>query len=93
MSEKTLDKHKRYKSKYGKNEMYWGIGIENEMYLEFEDPIHVSDTLFLTQHHPERYSLNYFNSYKDNISDLFKVTSKDIILPLLVNSHTFYIQI
>jgi hypothetical protein len=89
MSEKTLDKHKRYKSKYGKNEMYWGIGIENEMYLEFEDPIHVSDTLFLTQHHPERYSLNYFNSYKDNISDLFKVTSKDIILPLLVNSHTF----
>ena len=42
MSAKNLDKHKRYKSKYGKDEIYWGICIENEMYLEFEKQINVS---------------------------------------------------
>ena len=26
----TNDKHKKYKKKYIKNMMYWGLGIENE---------------------------------------------------------------
>ena len=49
MSDKNLDKHKRYKSKYGKNEIYWGIGIENEMYLEFEKQINLSKKEFLNK--------------------------------------------
>jgi hypothetical protein len=90
MSGKNLDKHKRYKSKYGKNEIYWGIGIENEMYLEFEKQINLSKKEFLNNHKPERYSINYNDSYKYNIEPLFELFVKDdITLPLLINSHTF----
>lgn len=41
LSKMFLDKHKKYKNKYGKNEIYWGFGIENEMYLEFDKKIKI----------------------------------------------------
>jgi hypothetical protein len=28
--------YERYKDQYGQNELYWGFGIENEMYLQFD---------------------------------------------------------
>ena len=31
-----INKHIKYKCKYIKNDIYWGLGIENELYLEFE---------------------------------------------------------
>ena len=31
----SLDKHKKYFDYYNSNELYWGLGIENELYLEF----------------------------------------------------------
>ena len=34
-----LAKHLKYKDSYKKNELYWGIGLENELYLEFENYI------------------------------------------------------
>ena len=30
-----LDKHRNYINQYMPNDYYWGIGIENEIYLEF----------------------------------------------------------
>ena len=32
----SLDKHIKYENIYKKDELYWGIGIENEIYLEFD---------------------------------------------------------
>ena len=31
-----LEKHKIYEEQYQKNSLYWGLGIENEIYLEFD---------------------------------------------------------
>ena len=42
----SSDKHKKYKASYGKNELYWGIGIENELYLEFERNVQVNKKKF-----------------------------------------------
>jgi len=89
-----LDKHKRYKQKYGKNEMYWGIGIENEMYLEFEKKARISKDFFMFNHKRERYSVDYYTtSYKEkDLRSAFFEHSydiKEIDIPILVNSHSF----
>jgi len=93
-----LEKHLKYKKQYEKNELYWGIGIENETYLEFSKKLTVSKNFFLENHKAERYSVSYYRSYlEDRLDDIFsqyyflmKKTGKDIIeLPLLINSHTF----
>ena len=91
--DKNVDKHKRYKTKYGKNELYWGIGIENEMYLEFENKALVSSLFFKNNHKPERYSVNYYNIYKDghvsNAFNHFMDHKEDIEVPIIINSHSF----
>lgn len=93
LSKCYLDKHKNYKKKYGKNEIYWGIGIENEMYLEFNNKARVSQKFFLNNHKSERYSVDYYKSYKDDIlKNVFKQYSSEyneFDLPILVNSHSF----
>ena len=43
-----LEKHKKYNSYYKSNELFWGIGIENEVYLEFDKKINVSKEFFLS---------------------------------------------
>ena len=95
LSTKTcLDKHKRYKVKYGKNEVYWGIGIENEMYLEFETKARISKEFFMLNHKRERYSVDYYTtSYKEKElkAAFFEYSHdlKEVDLPILVNGHTF----
>jgi hypothetical protein len=87
----TLDKHKRYGSYYVPNELFWGLGIERESYIEMSIPIEVPGSFLKTNHKPERYSVNYFTSYKQPLLDkTIEIFNKpDIIrLPLLLNSHT-----
>lgn len=89
-----LEKHKKYENKYGKNEIYWGIGIENEVYLEFEKKAKVTHEFFKNNHRRERYSVDYFNTYKDfSIKYAFEEysqnSSEPILLPILINSHSF----
>jgi len=112
-----IDKHLKYLSKYGGGELYWGLGIENEVYLEFDKKIAVDNSFFLNNHKSERYSVNYFKNYKDNkyleeaflfyLNEYLKEEKKDrnkdgykdgykdknkennIILPFLINSHSF----
>ena len=86
--EVPLEKHLKYKPKYGKDELYWGIGIENEMYLEFERPITVSRKMFVENHKRERYSVDYYTSYKYPIQKYMSSLPLST-LPLLVNNHTF----
>jgi hypothetical protein len=90
-----LGKHKIYKSQYKTGELYWGLGIENEVYLEFEKKTSVSKRDFLTKHKEERYSVDYFANYK---YDFLKMVMKKVVaniptdeidLPILLKSHSF----
>jgi len=90
------EKHIKYKNKYKPNEIFWGIGIENEVYLEFDKKIFVPINFFLKNHRRERYSVDYFSNYnKKYIDDYFYkyvgkcINDKNIPLPLLINSHSF----
>ena len=66
------NKHQKYKSQYGKNELYWGIGIENEMYLQCSYKATVSSAFLKKNHKPERYSIDYYKSYKEVETVLLK---------------------
>ena len=85
-------KHKRYFSAYKPNDLFWGIGIENETYLEVPDYAKVSGEFFKNQAR-ERYSVDYYKTYKSNYfnSTLNKLIDKEkeYNLPYLINSHAF----
>jgi hypothetical protein len=89
----VLEKHKRYKKAYGKNELYWGLGIECESYFEMELPKQVTADFLATHHKRERYSVDYYTSYKEELLQTafstFLKKEDPIRLPLLLNSHVF----
>lgn len=91
-SRPVLEKHRKYKDKYGENEIFWGFGIEIETYLQFAKPVHVATPLLKTARKPERYSVNYYNSYKPEtlaqMDSLFPDASGFAPLPLLLNCHS-----
>lgn len=88
-----LEKHKKYKSLYQPNDLYWGLGIENEIYLELDNGVYVTPSVFMNNHKRERYSVDYTQNYKkDVIKPYLKEMTKDnslIKIPLLVNAHSF----
>lgn len=92
-----LEKHEKYKNLYGKNEIFHGIGIENEIYLEFDKKIKLTKQQFLKNRARERYSVDYNNTYHKDILDealneyanIFFEKEEIMQLPLLLNSHTF----
>ncbi len=87
-----IDKHRNYLEKYISNDLYWGIGIENEVYLEFEKSYDISDNLnfFLNNAKRERYSIDYFTSYKNNTyKSLLKKIKLPTEIPILLNAHSF----
>jgi hypothetical protein len=93
MSRADLEKHCKYKSHYGQNEVYWGLGIEEESYLQFSKLINVAAPIVRSAHKPERYSVNYFSSYKPdtvkNLDQMFTDISGFYPLPFLFNAHSF----
>ncbi len=92
-----IDKHSKYKNFYGDNELYWGLGIENELYLEFENKFKMTKGEFVHNKKKERYSVDYFSNYKNNfitsmLINYFEknsVTNDIIDLPQILNSHSF----
>ena len=90
-SSETDKKHKKYFASYIKNDFFWGIGIENETYLEVPNYTKVIGSFFQNQQR-ERYSVNYYDTYK---KEYFNTTLKKLIdkdemytLPYLINSHS-----
>ena len=64
----ALEKHQYYASKYIPNDIYWGIGIENEVYFEMSKPLEIDIKTFYTKNAKrERYSVNYFTSYRPGV--------------------------
>jgi hypothetical protein len=91
--EMTTQKHDKYRFSYGKNEEFWGIGIEEETYIQFSKPVYVASHILHTAHKPERYSVRYFDSYKpgyiEDIQKLYDTKEPFIKIPMFLNSHGF----
>lgn len=84
-------KHKKYFSSYKPNDLFWGIGIENETYIEIPNSNKVDGKFIIENHKRERYSVDYFDGY---LSDYFSKAIRTLYnendtytLPLLLNSH------
>jgi len=88
-----LDKHKKYKSKYGEKELFWGLGIEEETYFQFTRPIYAASPLIRDNHKAERYSVDYYKSlkpvHKEAFKQLFPDASGFVPLPYFFNGHSF----
>jgi hypothetical protein len=90
-------KHEKYKQLYKTNELYFGIGVENEIYIEFKNGIEFTAEKFLTNRRRERYSVDYNNTYDQSIlTDVLKEyidnnkrSDNKIKLPLMMGSHSF----
>ena len=86
------DKHARYLKSYKPNDHFWGIGIENETYLEFSYKLERSPQHIYTCHKAERYSVDYFAGldpeYKQLIKYLFPPNESIYRLPIYFNAHS-----
>jgi len=92
MDKNNKDKHKKYKRFYKKNTIYWGLGIENEMYLEFEKQKKINKKYILDHKKRERYSVDYFSNYKSDsgLKDYIDhLEFENLEIPILLNSHSF----
>jgi hypothetical protein len=90
---RNLDKHIKYKTAYKPNDFYWGLGVEHETYIESSKLKQVTLKELKENRAPERYCVDYYSVYNkeslDNTLDgLFEADQK-ILLPILLNSHTF----
>ena len=90
---RNLEKHKKYKNSYRPNDFYWGIGVEHETYIETSKLKQVCLKELKENRGAERYCVSYYNIYNTENLDLaldglFQSDSK-ILLPILINSHTF----
>lgn len=86
-----LDKHRNYLQYYIPDDYYWGIGIENETYFEMSKLLEVDKKKFYTKNAKrERYSVNYYSSYKPGIYEtcIEKLEKPDKV-PLLINANSF----
>lgn len=87
------DKHLKYKSAYKPNELYWGLGVEHETYIETSKLKQVSLKELKENRKQERYCVNYYSVYNTESLDLAQnglFTEDDkILIPILINSHTF----
>lgn len=92
-SKTALDKHKRYKSQYKPNDLFWGIGIEIETYLQFKNGANTKIKDIYDNHKRERYSVNYFSTLNENYKNALKLLMPDsnptYTIPIYMNSHSF----
>jgi hypothetical protein len=89
-----ISKHEKYKDYYKPSCIYWGLGIENEVYLEFSKKKRISKRTFLNNHVKERYSIDYYSNYKSEclinaFEHLSKYIPENMYIPHLLNSHSF----
>lgn len=90
---RNLDKHQKYKNAYKANDFYWGLGVEHETYLETSKLKQISLKELKENRGAERYSVDYYSIYNTEelniaLDGLFD-TGQKILLPILLNSHTF----
>ncbi len=71
---------------------YWGIGLENETYLQFEESLIVSGQFIQEKMGRERYSIDYLKCYREGtLETLLKSAfdaSKNYLVSQMMNSHS-----
>lgn len=81
-------KHDRYSESIVPGEVFWGIGVENETYLQLKCTLQSPD-LFKDRKR-ERYSVNYWSQYKpEQLEAALQSLDTSTPLPVLLNSHSF----
>ena len=94
-SKDTYEKHAKYLEFYKIQEShpdteYWGIGIENETYLMFDDLFECKKDFIQNNQVPERYSVNYWKNYKpDPLKAALMKLPAAIPVPIYINSYIF----
>lgn len=93
-----LPKHTRYRSVYRAGDTFWGLGIENETYLQLSDGIVKPAECLMKNRLRERYSVDYWCTYKtDTVNEVLRtwiagLPEKErttVKFPLLMNGHAF----
>ncbi len=94
----TLPKHQRYLDRYLPGDMYWGLGVENETYVELKGRVWACAEFIKHNQKRERYSVNYWQLYKEGVVErtihewIETLPEKELTqvrLPLLMNAHSF----
>ncbi len=71
---------------------YWGIGLENETYLQFEESLIVSGQFIQEKMGRERYSIDYLKCYREGtLETLLKTAfdaSRNYLVSQMMNSHS-----
>ena len=88
---RNLPKHKRYENAYKRFGFYWGLGVEHETYI-MTNKDKIIQT-FEDRMKPERYSVNYYAAYKQEIvkpalADAIAGAGGSLAVPLLMNGHS-----
>ena len=93
-----LAKHEKYHKMYIPNDIFWGLGVEHEVYIETSRKKRIPIEELATKTKRERYSVDYLAVYKpgvyaDAIAKLIaRFTSlnvKSVHVPILLNAHSF----
>jgi hypothetical protein len=86
-----MPKHNKYNNQYIPNDIFWGIGVEHETYLQGSQLIETPMTEIAQKRKPERYSVNYYSIYKqDDLEQAFTDLSGLVAdIPTFINSHSF----
>jgi hypothetical protein len=93
-SKQSYEKHEKYVNFYNElkagDEEYWGIGIENETYLMFDQLTSVTKDFIEKNQKPERYSVDYWTNFKkDNLKWTLSKLPKTVKVPVYINSYLF----
>ncbi len=75
-----------------KTKYYWGIGLENETYLQFEESLIVSGAFIQEKIGREKYSIDYTKNYKEeSLAPLLEkafITDENYAVSRMMNSHS-----
>jgi hypothetical protein len=89
----NLPKHKKYEKVYKPNDIYWGLGVEHETYIESSKLKQITLQELKEKRARERYCVDYYSVYNkeslDKALDGLFEADKPILIPILLNSHTF----
>ncbi|XWV25571.1 hypothetical protein QJ856_gp0183 [Tupanvirus deep ocean] len=90
ISEKDL----KYLKFYKPNDIYWGLGLENESYFIIKDPIEKTGSHIKKNRKRERYSVDYNNNYDQEkltkYLDKIFLDSDIYQIPEYLNSHAIH---
>ena len=97
MIDKHSEKHYKYKTYYKPNILYWGLGIENEVYLELSlsNSRLIPKSDIINKQKRERYSVDYYKNYKPEYikraleNYISNIDGDTIIVPCLLNANSF----